>query len=127
MRFIAITHVPVLTSLSDGSDAVASSSKLVASAPSASQLQKHIITVHPWDDPHVSPDASQRDGNFTTWVKRRVKVNIAGLPPDYPYQRIKCAEEEEMNAGSMLLHAADLMAVTKMPSKTWKANDCSKY
>ncbi|KAI5889145.1 uncharacterized protein SCHCODRAFT_02548794 [Schizophyllum commune H4-8] len=72
--------------IANGSDAVASTSKLVASAPSASQLQKHIITVHPWDDPHVSPDASQRDGNFTSWVKRRVKVNIAGLPPDYPYQ-----------------------------------------
>ncbi|KAL1734821.1 hypothetical protein EV714DRAFT_244795, partial [Schizophyllum commune] len=72
--------------IANGSDAVASTSKKAAAAPSASQLEKQIITVHPWDDPHVSPDASQRDGNFTTWVKRRVKVNIAGLPPDYPYQ-----------------------------------------
>ncbi|KAL1721879.1 hypothetical protein EV715DRAFT_194037 [Schizophyllum commune] len=72
--------------IANGSDAVASTSKKAASAPSASQLEKQIITVHPWDDPHISPDASQRDGNFTTWVKRRVKVNIAGLPPDYPYQ-----------------------------------------
>ncbi|KAL1710367.1 hypothetical protein EV121DRAFT_251659, partial [Schizophyllum commune] len=72
--------------IANGSDAVASTSKKAASAPSASQLEKQIITVHPWDDPHVSPDASQRDGNFATWVKRRVKVNIAGLPPDYPYQ-----------------------------------------
>ena len=39
-------------------------------------------------------------------------------------QRIKCAEEkEEMDAGSIMLHAAQLMVVTKMPSKACKANN----
>ena len=35
-------------------------------------------------------------------------------------QRIKCAEKD---AGSIMLHAAQLMVVTKMPSKACKANN----
>ncbi|KAL1746524.1 hypothetical protein HDZ31DRAFT_62078 [Schizophyllum fasciatum] len=42
--------------------------------------------LHPWDDPEVSPEASQHDGNFAFCVRRRVKVNVAGLPLDYPYR-----------------------------------------
>ena len=39
-------------------------------------------------------------------------------------QRIKYAKEkEEMDAGSIMLHAAQLMVVTKMPSKACKANN----
>lgn len=43
-------------------------------------------TPHPWDESTLSLEATQHEGKFHSYTRRRVKVNVAGFPPDYPYR-----------------------------------------